>query len=77
MTGEALLSRWARTLAIGRATPITPVDATSTSLVLQPIALAASSAISFASATPCGPVQAFAQPLFVMMALARPPVAAR
>ena len=56
---------------------MTPVDATSTSAAAQPSAAAVSAAISRASASPCGPVQALAQPLLVTTARARPPLAAR
>ena len=66
-----------RSAAIFRFTPMTPVEATSTSSAAQPTAAAVSAAISRASAMPCGPVQALAQPLLATMARARPPVAAR
>ena len=66
-----------RSLSIFRLTPITPVDSTSTCDTSQPTAAAVNVAISWASARPCGPVHALAQPLLVMMARARPPVAAR
>ena len=61
----------ARIASILRLTPMTPVDATRTCSSLQPTAAAVSCAISRASASPCGPVQALAQPLLVTMACAR------
>ncbi len=57
-----------RIASILRLTPMTPVDATRTCSLLQPTAAAVSCAISRASASPRGPVQAFAQPLLVTMA---------
>ena len=63
--------------SIFRLTPITPVDATSTWDGAHPIRLAASTAISRASAMPCGPVQALAHPLLVTMACATPPLHVR
>ena len=67
----------ARRAGIFRFTPMTPVEATSTSRGSQPMPCAASTVISRASARPCGPVQALAQPLLVTTARARPPDAAR
>ncbi len=67
----------ARNRSILRLTPITPVDATSVSCVVHPTACAANCAISRASAMPCGPVHALAQPLLVMMARTCPWLAAR
>ena len=60
-----------RSAAILRFTPMTPVDATRTSVGAQPSTAAVSAAISRASARPCGPVQALAQPLLVTTARAR------
>ena len=62
--------RRARMASIFRLTPITPVDATSACAGAHPTRLAASTAISRASAMPCGPVQALAQPLLVTMTCA-------
>ena len=59
--------------SIGRGWPITPVEATSTSFGSMPSVFAVSSALRRASARPCAPVQAFAQPLFARMAWMRPP----
>ena len=61
-----------RIASIFRLTPMTPVDATSACDGAQPTRLAASTAISRASAMPCGPVQALAQPLLVTMTCAMP-----
>ncbi len=62
----------ADTLSIGRPTPITPVEATSTSSARQPSAAATSAAMRRAFAMPSSPVQALAQPLLTTMARARP-----
>ena len=58
-------------------TPMTPVEATSTSSASQPRARAVSAVISSATLCPASPVQALAQPLLTTMARARPPVEAR
>ena len=58
--------------SIGSGCPITPVDATSTRFLSQPMARAAYSAIAAASNTPLSPVQALALPLLTMMARATP-----
>ncbi len=55
------------------ATPMTPVDATSTCSAAQPIASATACAISRATARPASPVHALAQPLFTTTAAACPP----
>src|SRR5262245_5870137 len=62
--------------SIFRLTPMTPVDATSTCMAAHSTAAAVSSTISWASATPCGPVQALAHPLLVTIAWATPLLAA-
>src|SRR5258705_7024068 len=67
----------ATTRSIGSATPITPVEATSTCSGSQPSALATSSVIRRALASPSSPVQAFAQPLFTTMAQPVPRVTSR
>src|SRR5258705_6308732 len=67
----------ATTRSIGSATPITPVEATSTCSGSQPSALATSSVIRRALASPSSPVQAFAQPLFTTMAQRVPGVTSR
>jgi hypothetical protein len=59
-------------LSIGRRTPITPVEATTTSSTAQSTARAASTAISRASESPASPVPAFAQPALITIARARP-----
>ena len=59
-----------RIFSIGRATPITPVEATSTCGTGQPISRAVSDAISRAARYPSSPVQAFAQPLLTTIARA-------
>ncbi len=56
------------TRSIGRCCPITPVDITNTPAAGSSIASAASRAISRASACPCAPVMAFAQPLLITRA---------
>ena len=61
-----------RTLSMGRGTPMTPVEATTTSSAAQPKASAVRAAISRASARPASPVAAFAQPAFTTTARARP-----
>ncbi len=58
-------------------TPMTPVEATRACDSSQSAAAAERTAISRASAIPCGPVHAFAQPLFVTMTCAMPPLASR
>ena len=63
------------TAAGSSATPITPVDATSTSSTAQPIARAVSPAMTCATSMPASPVQALAQPLLTTMPRARPPTA--
>ena len=62
----------ARMRAIGSVTPITPVEHTSTSRSSIPSAPATAAAISRASAIPCSPVQALAQPLLMATARAWP-----
>jgi hypothetical protein len=59
-----------RSEGIFRFTPMTPVDATSTWSGAQPTAAAVRVVISCASARPCGPVQALAQPLLLTIARA-------
>jgi hypothetical protein len=66
-----------RRAPMARFTPITPVDATITCCGSTARAAATSADISSASAMPCGPVQALAQPLFVTIAQATPPLVAR
>ena len=66
-----------RILSIGRPTPITPVDATSTCSTGQPTSRAVSAAISRATRSPSSPVQALAQPLLTTIARAVPPERAR
>ena len=56
------------TLSIGKAFPITPVEATKTSCGLIPRAQAASAAMIRASLSPVSPVQALAFPLFATIA---------
>ena len=56
-----------------RATPMTPVDATSTCSAGQPTSAAVAAAISAASCSPSSPVQALAQPLLTTIARAMPP----
>jgi hypothetical protein len=58
-------------------TPMTPVEATSTSSASQPSARAVSAAISSATLSPASPVHALAQPLLTTIAHAWPPVASR
>src|SRR5690242_16479115 len=58
------------------ATPMTPVDATRTSVGSHPSAAAAADAIARAVSIPSAPVHAFAQPLLMTTALAWPPDAA-
>ena len=62
----------ARTLSMGRRVPMTPVEATTTSVGAQPIAFAVTAAISRASAIPGAPVAALAQPALITTARARP-----
>jgi hypothetical protein len=52
--------------------PITPVDATITSVASRPQASAAKRAMALASARPCSPVQVLALPELTITALARP-----
>jgi len=65
--------RAARIFSIGKATPITPVDATSTSAAEQCTSRAVSAAMSRAASIPSVPVQALAHPLLTMTARATPP----
>ena len=65
------------TFAIGKGTPIRPVDATKTSSGLNPSAAAASSVIRAASFIPCSPVQALALPELTTTACALPAAARR
>ena len=67
----------ARILSIESATPMTPVEATSTCSAGQPTRRAVSAAMSRATCMPASPVQAFAQPLLTMTARAGPPDRAR
>ena len=60
-------------LSIGSATPITPVDATSTCSTGQPTRRAVSAVIVLASRSPASPVQALAHPLLTTTARATPP----
>ena len=55
------------------ATPITPVEETSTCSTGHLIARAVSAAMSRATCIPSSPVQALAQPLFTTIARATPP----
>ena len=64
----------AKRRSIGSRCPMTPVEATSTSLGSMPRALAVSRALLSASLKPASPVQAFAQPLLARMAWMRPPL---
>ena len=66
-----------RIFSIGSATPMTPVDATSTCSAGQPTRRAVSSAMSRATCSPSSPVHALAQPLLTMIARAAPPERAR
>ena len=59
-------------LSIGSGTPMTPVEATTTSCGVQPSASAAISCVALASFSPCSPVQALAQPALATMACAVP-----
>ena len=59
------------------ATPMTPVEATSTSSGAQPTAAAVSAAMRRACARPSSPVQALAQPLLTTIARAVPCVCSR
>ena len=61
-----------RTRSIGSRAPITPVEATSTSASSRPSARAVSAVIAFASSSPGAPVHAFAHPLLITTARARP-----
>ncbi len=54
--------------------PITPVEARNTSLCLQPVALAAVSAVSLVAARPLFPVKALALPELTTSARAFPPL---
>ena len=63
----------ARIFPMSSATPMTPVDATSTCSAAQPTTLAVSAAISCATRRPLSPVHALAQPLFTTIARAMPP----
>ncbi len=58
--------------AMGRCTPMTPVDATSTSEAGQPTASPAITAVSRAASRPGSPVAAFALPEFTTTARAVP-----
>ncbi len=60
-----------------RSTPMTPVDATSTSSGRHPIWRATNSTVERATAMPASPVHAFAHPLLQTIALARPPERSR
>ena len=57
---------------MGNGTPITPVDATTTSAGSHRSAPAAQDAVSRASRRPCSPVAALAQPALTTTARARP-----
>src|SRR5688572_15785864 len=61
------------TFAKLRLTPITPVDATSTSSGRHPSLPAANSTVDRATSIPASPVHALAQPLLHTIAFARPP----
>jgi hypothetical protein len=65
------------TRSILRPTPITPVEATSTSSAAQPSAAAVSAVMRTALAMPSSPVQALAHPLLTTTARARPLVEVR
>ena len=65
----------ARIFAIGRGSPITPVDETRTSSALQPMALPAAAAMAAASRRPRSPMAVFEQPLLATIARARPAAA--
>ena len=60
---------------MGSATPITPVDATSTSATEHRTSRAVSAAMSRAARRPSSPVQAFAHPLLTTIARTTPPLA--
>ncbi len=62
-----------RSLSMGRWTPMTPVEATTTSSGRHPKAVAVSDAISRASRSPRSPVAALAHPAFTTTARAWPP----
>ena len=62
-----------RILSMGRFTPITPVEATATRFAAQDNFSAAKAAVSFASFSPCSPVQALAQPALATTARRAPP----
>ena len=66
-----------RSFWIGSATPMTPVEATSTCSAGQSTRRAVSNAMSRATWSPSSPVHAFAQPLLTMTARAAPPERAR
>jgi hypothetical protein len=63
-------------LAIGSATPISPVEQTSISIEAQPTASAAAVAIASASIRPAAPVPALALPELTTTPAAIPPLAA-
>src|SRR3954467_6218870 len=65
------------TFSISSATPITPVEATSTSGTLQPTVDAVRAAIASACRMPSAPVHAFAHPLLTTIARAWPDDAER
>jgi hypothetical protein len=56
-------------LSIGKGTPMTPVEQTSTSSALQPSTEPAWAAVASVSFSPCSAVQALALPLLMTMAL--------
>src|SRR3954453_756459 len=63
----------ASSTSIGRRTPISPVEATATSIAPMPRAPATCSAVAWVSWKPSGPVQAFAPPELSTTALSRLP----
>ena len=71
-SSAAAWSMPARTLGIGKGTPMTPVDATRTCSESISSAAPAHAAMAQVSARPDSPVQAFALPLLATIARARP-----
>src|SRR5579859_4157934 len=63
---------WPVTFASSSTTPMTPVEAGSTSSSRAPRALATAAVVTRAATAPASPVHAFAHPLFTRMAFARP-----
>jgi len=72
LSAAAALRAPSRMRSIGSSVPMTPVEQTSTSASSTPSAPATAAAMARASAIPCSPVQALAQPLLSATARARP-----